>query len=187
MNEGWGTPDNEFMLRLPHLKVNQYQNLIIDLKALEPFIEPALAVNGFRVRPGVKLSHFCVCDHLPVWLDNAPVLNAASAPLITIDHPANEAVVEREEVIHGTFGNLPNANAIRVFVFARDNSWYLQPQPSIENGQWHAKAFFGRPDGGAGAEFRIAALATAGQQVESPTKNLPAALGRSVIRVIRKR
>jgi hypothetical protein len=186
-NEGWGTPDNEFMLRLPHLKVNEYQGLVIDLRALEPYIGPALAVNGLRVRPGMKITHFGVCDDLPVWLKDAPILNAATAPLITIDHPANEAVVEREEVIRGRFGNLPNANAIRVFVFTRDDFWYLQPQVSVENGQWHAKGFFGRPDLGAGTEFRIAALVTAGQQVESSTKNLPAALGRSIIRVTRKR
>jgi hypothetical protein len=186
-NEGWGTPDNEFMLRLPHLKGDQYESLVIDLEALEPYIGPVLAVNGLRVRPGMKITHFGVCDDLPVWLKDAPVLNAARAPLITIDHPANEAVVEREEVIHGTFDNVSNANAIRVFVFTRDNSWYLQPQPSIENGRWQAKAFFGRPDSGAGTEFRIAALVTAGQQVESSTKNLPAALGRSIIRVTRKK
>jgi hypothetical protein len=130
---------------------------------------------------------FGVCDDLPLWLKDAPVLNAVSAPLISIAYPANEAVVEREEVIHGTFDNLPNANAIRVFVLTRDNFWYLQPQPSIENGKWHVKAFFGRPELGAGTEFRIAALVTAGQQVESPTKDLPAALGRSIIRVTRKK
>jgi hypothetical protein len=186
-NEGWGTPDNEFMLCLPHLKVDQYESLVIDLKALEPYIGPVSAVNGFRVRPGLKISHFCVCDDLPVWLDNAPVLNAATAPLITIDHPANEAVVEREEVIHGTFGNLPNANAIRVWVLTRDDFWYSQPHLSIENRRWQAKAVFGNPDSGAGTEFRIAALVTGGQQVESPTKNLPPALGRSIIRVTRKK
>ena len=154
-NEGWGTPDNEFMLRLPHLKVDQYESLVIDLKALEPYIGPALAVNGFRVRPGVKITHFGFCDDLPLWLKDAPVLNAVSAPLISIAYPAN--------------------------------FWYLQPQPSIENGKWHVKAFFRRPELGAGTEFRIAALVTAGQQVESPTKDLPAALGRSIIRVTRKK
>jgi len=186
-NEGWGTPDNEFMLRLPHLKVDQYESLVIDLKALEPYIGPVSAVNGLRVRPGVKITHFGVCDDLPVWLKAAPVLKAAGVPQITIDHPANEAVVEREEVVHGTFRDLPNANAIRVFVFTRDNSWYLQPHPSIENGRWQVKAFFGNPDSGAGTEFRIAALVTTGQQLERQSKNLPPALGRSIIRVTRKR
>jgi len=184
--EGWGDPQNEFMLRLPHLEPDQYRSFVVDLEALEPFIGGPLAVAGFRLRPGLKISHFCVCEALPVWLKDAPVLSGNTAPLITIEHPTANAIVDREQIVKGTYRNVRNANAIQVFVLSPDNYWYRQPQPVVAHGRWELKAFFGNADRGAGAEYRIAALATTGEAIENKIKKLPSALGRSVVRVTRK-
>jgi hypothetical protein len=184
--EGWGIPQNEFMIRLPDLPPDRYESFVIDLKALEPWIGPVIRVSGFRLRPGLRISHFCVCDDLPSWLRDAPRLDANDAPLVTIERPAAGAVVEREELVQGTFKNLESANAIRVFVHSPDNYWYLQPRPTVADGRWHLKAYFGSIDGVAGAEYRLAALATTGGSFDSRIERLPSALGKSVVKVTRR-
>jgi hypothetical protein len=183
--EGWGVPENEFMLRLHHIEPDTYQTLVVDLKTLEPFIGSGPIVTGFRLRPGLKLSHFGVCDALPIWLRDAVVLSADRAPLVTIEHPFPGAIVGQEEVLHGTFRNLGNANDIQVLVFSPDNNWYSQGPVTVTNRQWSRKAFFGNRDHGAGREFKLAVLAGIGEGIESPTKKLPAALAKSIVKVTR--
>jgi len=185
--EGWGTPQNEFMIRLPHLPPDHYESFVIDLQALEPWIGPVIRVSGFRLRPGLRISHFCVCDDLPAWLRGAPKLDANNAPLVTIERPFAGAVVEREELVQGNFKNLESANAIRVFVHSPDNYWYLQPPPTVVGGRWQLNAFFGSADLGAGAEYQLAALALTDRPVENKVQRLPSALGKSVIRVTRRK
>jgi hypothetical protein len=183
--EGWGDPPDEFMLRLPHLEPDRYKSFVIDLEALKPFLGAPLTVTGFRLRPGLKVSHFCVCDALPLWLKDAPVLSASSAPFITIEQPTPNSIVKREELVRGTYRNVQNANAVHVFVLSPDNQWYLQPKLVVANGSWSGKAFFGTLEGGAGREYQLAALATTAGPVEDRTKQLPSALAKSIVRVTR--
>jgi hypothetical protein len=184
--EGWGSPQNEFMIRLPHLQPDRYESFVIDLEALEPWIGPVVRVSGFRLRPGLRISHFCVCDDLPAWLQDATKLDANDAPLVTIERPSLGAVVEREELVQGSFKNLESANALRVFVLSPDNFWYLQPRVTVADGHWQVKAYFGNVEGGAGAEYRIAALATDAGPIAPRIERLPSALGKSVVRVTRR-
>jgi len=184
--EGWGVPPNEFMLRLPHLEPDRYKSFVIDLEALAPFIGDQITVTGFRLRPNLKISHFCVCDALPVWLKDAQVLSGSSAPLVTIQQPIANAIVEREELVQGTYRNVQNANAVQVFVLSPDNYWYPQPRPVVADGRWRGKAFFESVDGGVGAEYRLAVLATTGEPVKGRIQQLPSALGKTVVRVTRK-
>jgi len=53
--EGWGTPQNEFMVRLPHLEEDRYESVVIDLDELKPYMGKIVSVNGFRIRPSVKV------------------------------------------------------------------------------------------------------------------------------------
>lgn len=184
--EGWGVPRNEFMIRLPNLEPNRYQKFVLDIKSLERFIGPGAIVTGFRLRPGLKLSHFGVCDVLPVWLKDAPVLSGTSAPSVTIDFPSDGSIVGHEEVLNGTFENLSSANDIQVFVFSPDNNWYVQGPTTIANGRWSRRAYFGNPTQGAGREFQVAVLAGVDGAIENCSKQLPNALARSIIKVIRK-
>lgn len=188
-NEGWGTPSNEFMLRLPHLEAGRYHSFVIDFQSLEPFIGPAPTVNGFRVRPGLKVSHICVFDELPVWLKSATVLDAAAAPAIAVEHPAPDAVVEQEQQVQGTL-RIQKASIshtdIQVFVLA-GNSWYPQGPLSVTGGRWQVKAYFGDSKHGAGSEFQIAAITTGGSPTVGTVKELPPALGRSIVRVTRRK
>lgn len=85
--EGWGIPPNEFMIRLPHLSPDRFQGFVVDLEALEPLVGRIARVNGFRLRPGLKVSHICVSDDLPIWLREATILQAQKAPRLTIEHP----------------------------------------------------------------------------------------------------
>jgi hypothetical protein len=190
-NEGWGNPQNEFMIQLPHLEANRYLSVVLDLDRLERFIGRTSMVNGFRLRPGIKVSHVCVLDELPIWLKEARALYPSTAPLIAIDDPAPDALVDQEQVVAGSLENLQKsavtANDIQVFVLSPDGFWYPQGNLSIANGRWRVKAYFGNKEGGAGGEFQIAALTTDGQRHRDKAKELPTALGRSVVRVTRKR
>jgi hypothetical protein len=189
-SEGWGVPANEFMIRLSHLEVNRYLNFFIDLKGLEPWVGPISTINGFRLRSGLKISHFCVCDEMPAWLETAVEVRTTDAPLVAIERPSSDAGVEQEHVVEGTFSNfqrsLVNKNDIQVFVRSPDRFWYLQGPLAIENGRWRVKAFFGNSQQGAGSEFVIAALTTTGEPPRKQSEQPPPALGRSFVRVTRK-
>ena len=174
------------MIRLPHQHPDRYESFVIDFRALEPLIGRVNRVNGFRLRPGLKISHFCVCDDLPVWLQNARMLNANEAPRVSIEQPAMGSVVERENLVQGTFANVGSANAIQVFVLSPDDYWYRQRAPEIGSGRWRLKAFFGGADRGAGEEYQIAALAMAPEVSENRVKTLPAARGKTFVKVTRR-
>jgi hypothetical protein len=184
-SEGWGTPPNEFMIRLPHLRPDHYGSFAIDLKALEQLIGPVTSINGLRLRPELKLSHFWVCDDLPNWLKSATFLSADDAPLVTIEHPHANAAVGRRERVHGRFKNLKDKR-IKLFVYSPDNHWYLQQRPTTAGDQWSADVFFGSEDGGVGAQFKFAALATDDTATEQVLERLPSAAGRFVVSVVRK-
>lgn len=188
--EGWGKPRNEFMLRLPHLEVGRYVSLLVDLESLAPFVGPISSVNGFRLRPGLKVSHICVCNEIPFWLKEARPLYPSSAPLIAIEKPLSDSVVDREQLVEGSVRNLQKAsigpNDIQVFVLAPDSFWYPQGNLTLTSGRWQVKAYFGDEERGAGADFRLAVVTTNGQPLRDKTKELPIALARSVVRVTRR-
>jgi hypothetical protein len=187
-HEGWGEPQNEFMLQLPHLEPDRYQSFIIDLSALRPFIGE-VRVNGFRLRRGIRVSHFCVFDERPVWLSNAVTLRAGRAPKVEITHPDHGAVVKQRCIIRGTLANPSkkafSAKDLQVFVLAPDHVWYRQESLTIANGKWKVNAEFGDRTDEAGSEFQIACLTTNGKLGRDEVKILPPSLGRSIITVTR--
>jgi hypothetical protein len=187
--EGWGAPHNEFMIRLPHLDENRHRAVVIDLEELTPYMGNVLAVNGFRIRPGVRVSHLCVCDELPPWLKGAYTLHPTDAPLITIEQPTANAVVERAQFVEGRIRlrkQVVKENDLQVFVLAPDNFWYPQGPLTIANGRWKVQAYFGTKTLGAGSEFTIGVITTNGAPATEMLRELPPASGRSVIRVTRR-
>ena len=75
---------------------------------------------------------------------------------------------------------------LQVFVLSPDRFWYPQGPLAIDNGRWQVEAIFGSQDSGDGSEFAIAALSTDGTPRKEKVRDLPAASGRSTVRVIRK-
>jgi hypothetical protein len=189
-SEGWGIPRNEFMLRLPHMELGRYYSFVVDLEDLVPFMGPTTTINGFLFRPGLKVSHFGVSDELPVWLKSAPVLRATTAPLVKIEQPTPDATVGREEIVEGTFtnpqGSINSANDIQILVLSPNNFWYPQGPITLTGGRWRVKAYFGDKSDSSGSEFQVAAITTGGRPSSEPIKTLPNALGRSIVRVIRR-
>ncbi|MGF7181616.1 nucleotide-binding protein [Tunturiibacter psychrotolerans] len=186
-SEGWGNPRNEFMIRLPHLEEDRYQSIVLELDRLKPYVGKIDAVTGILIRPGMKVSHMCVCDELPDWLKRSQHLYPIGAPQITIEYPPHDGVVEREHIVEGTvnFGNsVAKANDLQVFVLA-DDIWYPQGRLTVANGRWKLKAYFGNVNSGPG-EFAIAAITTGGKPTKGNVRELPLALGRAKIRVTRK-
>ena len=59
-------------------------------------------VNGFRIRSGVRVSHLCVFDDPPRWIAKASSLRPTDAPVIAIEEPSSNTLVDREYVIKGT-------------------------------------------------------------------------------------
>ena len=176
------------MIRLPHLEEDRYQSIVLDLDRLKPYIGKIDAVTGILVRPGVKVSHMCVCDAVPNWLQQSQELYPTGAPQITIEYPSHDGVVEREHAVEGTvnFGNsVAKANDLQVFVLAPDDTWYPQGHLTVTNGRWKVKAYFGDENSGAG-EFAIAAITTGGKPTKGAVRELPPALGRAKIRVTRR-
>jgi len=186
--EGWGVPRNEFMIRLPHLDEDRYRAVVVDFEELKPYMGDILAVNGFRIRPGVRVSHLCVYDEIPLWLAGAHALNPTDAPLIVIERPAANAIVEREHIVEGTIRiqkSTVEASDVQVFVLSPDNFWYPQGPLKVANGRWQVKAFFGNAMQGAGSEFAIGAITTDGKPATERLPELPAASARSIVRVTR--
>ena len=186
--EGWGVPHNEFMIRLPHLEEKRYRAVVVDLEELKPYMGNVLSVNGFRIRPGIRVSHLCVYDEIPLWLAGAHALNPTDAPLIVIERPTANAIVEREHVVEGTIRlrkSTVEATDVQVFVLSPDNFWYPQGPLKIANGRWQVKAFFGNVAQGAGSEYAIGAITTDGRPAKGRLSELPAASGRSIVRVTR--
>jgi hypothetical protein len=186
--EGWGQPGNEFMIRLPHLPENNYRAIVVDLEKLKPYMGNILHVNGFRIRAGVRVSHLCVFDDRPRWLTGADCIFPTDAPFITIEQPLANAVVDREHVVEGTISIRSQAvksKDLQVFVHSPDDFWYPQGPLTIVNGRWQVKAHFGNEMHGAGSEFSIGVVTTAGMPAKERLRDLPAALGRSIVRVTR--
>ena len=59
------------------------------------------------------------------------MLSGSSAPLVTIEQPTANPIVEREELVQGTYRNVQNADAVQVFVLSPDNHWYRQRAPVV--------------------------------------------------------
>lgn len=106
--------------------------------------------------------------------------------MVTIEHPMAGAIVGLEEIAQGTFRDLKNANDVQAWVFSPDNNWYLQGPPTITHGRWSRKVWFGNKDQGMGKEFKLAVLAEVSEPRPSPAKQLPNALGRSIVRITRR-
>lgn len=178
------------MLRLPNLKANQPYCFVIDLEDLASFIGRPIAINGFRLRPGFKVSHFCVSDDIPSWLKDAVTLKAATAPAITIEDPTPGSLIRQEYVVRGTVGNLQKAvissDDIEVFVLAPDNVWHPQRRPALADGKWQVRVKLGDQSDPPNSEFRIACITTNGKPTGEAVKSLPSALGKSVVRVTRE-
>ena len=188
--EGWGHPENEFMLCLPHLETNKYVTFAVDLKALEPFVGSGPIVAGFRFRKGIRVSHICVCDELPAWLGDASVLTGSTAPSITIDSPAQDAEVGLRHSVKGSV-KIPSkppvgSNDIQIFVYSPDGLWHPQGHLKITGNQWTVDAIFGNEKDGAQSEFQVVAQTTEGNPAKDPVKDLPPALARAKVRVTRK-
>ena len=187
--EGWGTPRNEFMIRLPHLQENNYRAIVIDLEDLEPYMGSIHVVNGFRIRSGVRVSHLCVFDDPPRWIAKASSLRPTDAPVIAIEEPSSNTLVDREYVIKGTVtlrAQVVKSDDLQLFVLSPDNFWYPQGPLTIANGRWRVRAYFGSEAHGAGAEFTIGVVTTDGTPAKEKLRELPAALGRSIVRVTRR-
>jgi hypothetical protein len=188
--EGWGEPENEFMLCLPHLRTSEYATIAVDLKALERFVGSEPIIAGFRFRKGVMVSHICVCDELPAWLRNASVLTGSTAPSITIDSPGKGAEVGLQHLVKGSV-KIPSrtsvgSNDLQVFVYSPDGLWHPQVHLKVTDGQWKVDAIFGNQTNGAQSEFQVAAQTTEGNPVKGPVKDLPPALARAKVRVNRQ-
>ena len=188
-SEGWGSPQDEFMMRLPHLEEDRYQSIVLELDRFTPFVGKIDAVTGFLLRPGLKVSHMWVGDEVPNWLLNPHKLFPSTATEISIDYPSPNSVVEREQSIGGkvNFGSpVANANGLQIFVRA-SSFWYPQARPSVANGQWKLKAYFGDVNSGAGAEFVIAAIVTTdGRPANGAVRELPPSIARAKVRVTRR-
>jgi Predicted nucleotide-binding protein containing TIR-like domain len=188
--EGWGYPENEFMLCLPHLRTGKYATIAVDLKALEPFVGSDLVVGGFRLRKGIRVSHICVCDELPTWLRDATVLTSSTAPSITIDSPIQGAEVGLRHPVKGSvkIPSKPSAgsNDLQIFVYSPDGFWYPQGYLKITGEQWTVDAGFGNEKHGAHSEFQVVAQTTEGKPANDRVKILPPALARAKVRVNRK-
>ena len=187
-DEGWGEPRNEFMIRLPHFGDSGYKAVLLDLERLKPYVGSIRSVNGFRIRPGVKVSHFCVFDERPIWLTEAESLFPIDAPL-AISEPSDDGIVNREHVVEGTvsLGNpMTKHDDLQAFVLSPDSFWYPQGPLTIANGRWRVKAYFGDENDGAGCEFSVAVITTGGRPAKERLAELPPALARSIIRVTRR-
>jgi hypothetical protein len=188
--EGWGYPENEFMLRLPHLRTGKDTTIAVDLKALEPFVGSDLIVGGFRLRKGVRVSHICVCDELPAWLSDATVLTGSTAPSITIESPVHGAEVGLRYPVKGSV-KIPSkpsvgSSDLQIFVYSPDGLWHPQGYLKITGEQWTVDAVFGNERHGAPSEFQVAAQTTEGKPASDAVKDLPPALARAKVRVNRK-
>jgi hypothetical protein len=184
--EGWGEPRDEFMIKLPHLEHEIYKTFAIDLQALEPWIGKAAHVESFRLRRGFRVSHIGIVDELPIWLEEATLLGAQNAPMLTIQQPLSGDLVTQQGYVQGTYANLENANAINLFVLSPDGFWYRQPTPNFSNGQWQGKAYFGDSQHGIDREYTLAALVTDDSSIETKARNLPAASAKFTVKVIRR-
>lgn len=191
-NEGWGDPPNEFMITIPRPDVTAYQWLLFDLKDLQDYFGAIPRVNGFRIKAGLKFSHFCVFDDLPFWLDKTTKILAQRAPRITIDRPKEDAVVGPEQRIEGKieYPGKPviSHDDLQVFVYATDRRWYPQGHLKVAQKEWHVVAHFGNNKHGAGEDFQIAVVTTDGRPFRGEwTHQLPAARAKATRRVTRKK
>ena len=192
--EGWGTPRNEFMIRLPHVEQSEYQAAIIDLDCLTPYLGKVLTVSGFRIRMGIEVSHLGVVDDIPLWLSDHKLLSPTTAPAVSIDTPTNMEVGQ-VQLIKGTvrFFKLGDSSvSFQVFVQSPNSLWYPQTPVTLDRDRWSVHALFGTSEAGSGSEFTIAALICvespankAPARSTAPRESLPVALGRAILRVRR--
>jgi len=112
---GWDATGNEFMAKLPHLSDGRWHKILIDFTRFYPFLGDHVTVKGFRLRPGLKLSHICIFDEIPGWLCDAEVVNPETAPYIQINRPKNGDEVSHLQNVEG---QCKGASKLQAVVFS---------------------------------------------------------------------
>jgi hypothetical protein len=183
---GWG-PANEFKVRLPNLTDNHWHTIIIDFSRFIRFIGDKPTVTGFRLRPGLKLSHVCMFDEMPTWLKNAEEITPDAAPYINIKHPNDDDYVNYEEEVNGESNGAGNLQAL---VFSGD-MWHPQAKVQMStSGNWTTTCKFGYPPNqpvkSSLSSTHILAVITCEHLIKERTPTLPDAIARDLIRVKRR-
>lgn len=184
---GWGSPSNEFQAKLPDLTDGQWHRILIDFSQFVRFIGEQVIVKGFRLRPGLKVSHICTFGEKPIWLRDAEEILPDGAPYIKIKRPNCGDHVDFEERVEGDF---TGSGSLQAAVFS-GTMWH--PQGRVEvgpSGNWTAKCRFGYPPDPSGksgsSETHKLAILTGEHPIKQATPTLPDALGRDCILVKRR-
>jgi Predicted nucleotide-binding protein containing TIR-like domain len=181
---GWGTPANEFKIPLPHLDDGEWHRAWIDLSRFAPYLGDPIIVNGFRLRPGLRVSHLALLDDRPAWFADSDEIRPIGAPLVKIQQPRSDATVDHEESVEV---QVDGATSLQALVLAPDGIWYPQPDVTREpGGSWRARCYFGNKNYRGDLPFKLAVL-TGENRAVAPSKELPSAEGRDIISVRRKR
>ncbi len=183
---GWGPPSNEFKARLPDLTDRRWHTILIDLSRFAPFLGEEATVKGFRLRPGIKVSHICTFDQKSMWLENAEEILAAGAPYLKINRPNHGDFVGQVEQAEGQF---KRTGALQAAVFS-GGMWHPQGNVQIGGGgYWSVKCQFGNPpdpSGKSSSGTHKLAILTGEHPIKERMPTLPDALGRDCILVKRR-
>jgi hypothetical protein len=177
---GWASP-NEFKVTLPDLTDGQWHKIVVDFLRFEPFIGESVAIRGFRLRRGLKLSHICTFETKPNWLNDAEEISPDGAPHISIVQPKHGQTVNNAVLAEGQF---THSASLQAAVFS-GGKWHRQSNVVVgPAGHWSVQCSFGKSDDAYGTH-RLAVL-TGENPIQEPTPTLPSARGRACIEVHRR-
>ena len=182
---GWAATGNEFKAKLPYLTDGRWHKILIDFTRFYPFLGDHVTVKGFRLRPGLKVSHICTFDEKPEWLEDAEEVKPETAPFIQINHPKNGDPVSHLQEVEGQSTGVGTLQAI---VFS-GGWWHPQAQVDIRSsGFWSVQCQFGYPPEASGSSSfgtHKLAILTGENPIKERSLQLPAAVGRDCISVRR--